>query len=137
MDLSVNKVITTIYSIHKLQTDRNRKNIPKLLGQLNNEMMKKLPHTVKVKVLFHQDRARVHKYIVVVMKCEKLGHGVFPLQSYSADLAFCVNWETSKKWSRRRDFTPAKKSSFKQTPISKTSTNTIPRGSKNSRNFVK
>lgn len=96
MDLSVNKVITTIYSIHKLQTDRNRKNILKLLGQLNNEMMKKLPHTVKVKVLFHQDRARVHKYIVVVMKCENLGYGVFPLQSYSADLAFCVNWETSK-----------------------------------------
>ena len=65
----------------------NAKCYANLLQRLSDEMKKKRLHLAKKKVLFHQDNAPVHTYVIAMAKINALKFKLLPHASYSPDIA--------------------------------------------------
>ena len=94
--LSGNKVMATVFwdargviHIDYLQKARtiNGEYYTNLMDRFNEDLKKKRPHLAKIKVIFHQDNARLHTCVVSMAKFHELCSELLPHPTYSPDLA--------------------------------------------------
>ena len=78
-----------------------------LLGRFDAELMRKRPHLVKKKVLFHHDNAPAHSSAIATAKLVELRYELLPHPPYSPDLAPCdfFLFPNMKKWLGGKRFT--------------------------------
>ncbi|XP_023241076.1 histone-lysine N-methyltransferase SETMAR-like isoform X2 [Centruroides sculpturatus] len=82
---SAGKVMASVFWVAPKKI--NGKYYANLLQRLSDEIKKKRPHLAKKKMLFHQDNAPVHTFVITMAKINELRFKFLPHAPYSPDLA--------------------------------------------------